>query len=189
MKTLLLTVIMGIALWLSPSLYADSITEGKLVFDCSLCITSPSHGSFSFDNTTSQFESFHVNWNDISFGFSGLLDGIPNGTQQGIFDSLLIGTLGFVFNCTWFGDGNPKCDDQLQAWFGDASGDFMPLGPIGDPGLEKVETASDFALGTVGVRNLHDPVSTPEPSALTLAFMGLLASLAALIYRKQERLL
>jgi hypothetical protein len=45
---------------------ADTITTGKLDFDCTSCDTRPAHGSFSYDNTTGRFETATFTWNGIA---------------------------------------------------------------------------------------------------------------------------
>jgi hypothetical protein len=183
MKTLLLTVITGIGLLLSPSLYADTITEGKLVFSCPNCgptsygiqNTIPSKGSFSFDNTTDQFLTISTTWDGVVFNTFPQ----PANPLQ-VYDELLVGTLQWAFTCIFqFG---LACDQKYYVVLYDAT-NYMGLSS-GTGGFQ----FSDTAGGTVGVRALHDPVvDTPEPSALTLAFLGLLASVGILVYRQGLR--
>jgi hypothetical protein len=145
---------------------ADSIMSGKLVFNTDpTSNTSPSHGSFVYDNTTNQFENITLTWDKMTFGLLGVFEG----TQQGIYNALLNSTLGFVFDCTWLGDtAVPTCDDQLFGNFFDSNGDL--LGLVGN-GLPKL--TPDTAGGTVTARNLKDPVTTPEPTAPGLLLLGI----------------
>jgi hypothetical protein len=186
MKPLLLTVITGIALWLSPSLYADSITTGILNFECSDCgaptgsthHTAPTQGSFSFDTTTGQFLSVDMKWD--GFEVAGPPPSVTN--PAAIFEQLITTGAPWTFVCISTGD--ILCDQRFWMVIDSNLGFLGLAGSLDDLSSEKPKFFFDDASGTVTARNLEDPVTTPEPSVLTLALVGLLASVGILIYRQ-----
>jgi hypothetical protein len=163
-----------VALLLIPTIAAaDSITTGKLDFDCSRCDTRPAHGSFSYDNTLGKFLTATFTWNGMPFAFD-IDPAVGSRNQPEIFADLTAGLFPLRFSLLC-GASNPfYCGDPSDSFFIDGNGGFLAFADQGDV---QPLFANDFATGTVTAFALHDPaVSTPEPSfwLLLVAGIGLL---------------
>ena len=139
----------------APGAHADSITNGTINFTVDNGSPTPT-GSFVFDNTTSTFTSFTVDWDGAVFNFASILT---------------LGDLGSSgFWCVtgpWFIPA--QCSPVSIFSFFTAD-----MGSIGTH--PEADTFSNRFAGALGFYTVTETtVATPEPStiALTLSAIGL----------------
>jgi hypothetical protein len=177
-----IVLITGIGLLLSPFTYADSLITESLTFTPYYGLQ-PTSGSFVYDKSTKQFDSFIVTWDGVNMDFA------PSASLYGEMTGKVAGFPTFTFDC----ESNPAypepCGNYELLQVGDSSptfvnGDFPPLVNIKGSGLLGFDPPS-----RIGPRNVDETrlVSTPEPPLILLvAFGGFLLSVGALVYRKQN---
>jgi hypothetical protein len=137
----------------APYAHADSTIDGTLNFTVSSGSPTPS-GSFVFDNTTSTFTSFTVDWDGAVFNFAA----------EGI-------TLGELANGNWCGQGPANTTSPCAPEIFSLSGSAF-LGSIFTPAEGGTFTdPSAFAAGTYTVT--ETVVGAPEPSSVALMLAGI----------------
>lgn len=172
---LLLTVITGIGLLLSPSLYADTLTLNLITnqavypsisfptVDLDLTLhLKPEYGTYWYSGGL-----FYVTGTeDVITRMTGTVNSYPVTLESGWIWSTL-GSTNILGNLLFSADGiDYRIINDTNGLLLDTTTYELPL--TGDPADDPVQTV-------------------PEPSTLTLAFIGLLASVGILIYRQGLR--
>jgi hypothetical protein len=151
-----------------PAAHADTVTDGTLNFTLISGGPVPTQGSFVFDNSTSLFLSYTVNWNGAVYNFAPQADivGFTIATET---------TNGF---CGVGPLGAPGCTPALPGSFSLPFDSLQPsAGTFTDPTV--------FAFGSF---TITETVTTPEPSsvALILATVGFLLVMRKRLTRGPE---
>jgi hypothetical protein len=179
-----------VALLILPAIAgADGLVSDQLSFSCYICGMSdglnpvPTAGSFVYDKSTKQFDSFLITWDSVTMDFAYSIDhnvsilgnrAIDTGkTAENVYDQLLGKAPGFTsydFFCEQDAVYNFPCG--FYSAF-DFEG-FLPNWAGG-----KFPNGSDVGGGLV---LLDPPTTTPEPSALLI-----LAGLVGLVLLSLHR--
>jgi hypothetical protein len=156
----------------ATSARADETTDGTFVFSLTSG-SAPTAGSFVYDNTTSEFTSFSITWDGLTYTPS-----IPIGNDEAVFDNLPTSPTDAE---TWCGAG-PTSSGQscipVESVYGAVGGLqpgfylFIPNGveffAIGQPATTNMDDA--YATGTYTVT---ETTVTPEPASMVLFGTGL----------------
>jgi hypothetical protein len=175
MKRVVLFTLLALAVPLAAR--ADSIITGTLDFHCVGCApqgetvdTVPTDGAFSYNNSDKQFLSFNFNWNGMAF----FLYSSPERNDRVTYLDLIgkgSSPLLWVAICS-AGQEPPfgMCGGQFVFAIYDSTSNFMiPVTVL----ATTPEFPYDAAAGTITAMNLHDPVTTLEPSVLILVIVAL----------------
>ncbi len=154
----------------APAAHADFLTSGTLNFTVGGGGPAPTSGTFVYDNTTSLFTNFDVEWDGIDWNFEPLLTSLGTVASNGIFNGL------------------PSSILAPQNWYGFWEG-FTPGGigfDLNDP-YENIlvgTMSSDVLAGGTYYTTETSATPTPEPSTFGLMLIGLGLG-AMLVMRKR----
>ncbi len=157
----------------APNAHADSLTDGTINFTVTSGSPTPT-GSFVFDNTTSTFTSFTVDWDGLVFDFTALANNLSATTIIGCASA---GVFTFLVN-----DGCGINDRFFSGNFLGTPGAVFGFGRLSV--FSQLVPASGTGDGAVGTFTTQTTtVATPEPSSLAFMLSGV-----GLVFAMRKRL-
>ena len=142
----------------APAAHADSLTLGTLNFTVTGGGPNATSGSFVYDNTTSLFTSFNVEWAGTNWDFEPSLLSLGTVASKGFFDGLP----SISAPLPWFGFWQPVTELTTGFQLNDSSQNI------------KVGTFFDDVLaGGTYYTTETSATPTPEPSTFGLMLIGL----------------